>query len=134
MSAIGVWAVLAGLMVVVEMLSGTFYLLGVGLGAAAAGTAAALGVPTAGQIFVFALCTAASLLIVTRCKKPTKPALDADIGQEVEVLFENANGSYRVAYRGTEWDALLEGPVPERAPTHMTIVRIAGNRLHCKAK
>lgn len=134
MSAMTLWAVLTGSALIIEMLTGTFYLMGVALGGAAGLLAAAVGAPVAAQVMVFAVLTAASLILAMRCKRPAGKPLQADVGQDVEVLKRNADGSFRVAYRGTEWDAVLEGPAPTVAPTHLTITRIAGSRLQCKAK
>ena len=51
-----------------------------------------------------------------------------DVGQEVQVLAWNDNGTARVNYRGTQWDATVASPAEARAQT-MYIVDTRGSTL-----
>ena len=59
-------------------------------------------------------------------RRHRKPALD--VGQEVQVLAWNDNGTARVNYRGTQWDAEVASPADKRAQT-MYIVDTRGSTL-----
>jgi membrane protein implicated in regulation of membrane protease activity len=118
MQAHYVWFVAAFLLVGAELLAGTFYLLVVGLGLAAGGLAAMFGLPLGGQIAVAALLAVAGIVLLRRTRagkmlSPGKPDVPMDVGQAVQVIEQRPDGSLRVNYRGTQWDAELETPLPE---------------------
>ena len=100
---------LAGLVLLgLEMASGTFYLLVLGIALFIGGTAALIGLETPLQ---FALAALAGIVgtALLRKSKTVHPAESAeqslDIGQPVQVLAWRDNGTARVHYRGAEWDA-----------------------------
>jgi membrane protein implicated in regulation of membrane protease activity len=118
MQAHYVWFVAAFLMVGAELLAGTFYLLVVGVGLAAGGLAAMLGLPQGGQIAVAALIAVVGIVVLRRTRagnllRAGKPDVPMDVGQPVQVIEQRSDGSLRVSYRGTQWDAELESPLPE---------------------
>jgi len=109
------WFVAAFALVGAELMVGSFYLLVLGVGAAAGGLAALLGIGFGAQVGMAA--AVAVLGIVALRKLNIGAALgrgrsnqSLDTGQPVEVLERRPDGSLRVAYRGTQWDAQLEGP------------------------
>jgi membrane protein implicated in regulation of membrane protease activity len=131
-----IWFGLAIAALIGELSSGTFYLLLVALGLAAAGVAAWLDVRVQWQLIV---CAAIGLLglAVLRATRVLKKRevndrrnadVHLDIGQTVNVESWSEAGLARVWYRGAHWQAEL---APGQAPTlglHQ-ITEIRGTRL-----
>jgi len=106
------WWILTGLFVALELLSGTFYLLMLALGAAAGALAAHSGLPPALHWVAFTLVGGAAVLAlyVARRKLTRRSAQnlqhdDLDLGATVDVNHWSADGTTRVHYRGSEWSA-----------------------------
>ena len=107
------WWLATVVLVILEMFSGTFYLLAVALGFSAAGLIAFVGVAWSGQVATAALVCSASVAGIYRWRKhqgkpETQANIDYDIGQNVQIVSWNDNRHARVAYRGAEWDAELD--------------------------
>jgi len=103
------WFLLALILLALEMATGTFYLLMVAIAMALGGFAALLGASIAWQLTLSALAVIAGTFILRNCKRGGEVAdSNLDIGQPVQVLTWHENGSARVVYRGTEWDAQPE--------------------------
>lgn len=140
MDAHVIWFIAAGLLVAVEMLTGTLYLLMIALGAAMAGLAALAGAMTVGQFLTAAFVSVAGMFIVRKRRAGPDGAgknasIAFDAGQPVEVIERHADGSLRVAYRGSQWDAEVEADSP--AATHPVSYRIKetrGSRLILTAR
>jgi membrane protein implicated in regulation of membrane protease activity len=135
-----VWWLLAGIMVAIELATGTFYLLMIGIGMAAAALAAHLGAPVTGQIVTAAVIGGGAVVLWhwNGAKKPkalqanANPDVHIDIGGEVTVTSWNADGTTRVAYRGSNWTAVLAHKVkPDTQPGtgQYRIKEMSGNRL-----
>jgi membrane protein implicated in regulation of membrane protease activity len=130
------WWVVAGLLVAVELASGTFYLLMLALGAAAGAMAAHLGAGFNTQVVVAALLGggATALWHFKRFRAPrsavaeANPDVNLDIGQTVHVDTWGADGTARVMYRGASW-AVTFGGAGAPAPGVHTIVAVQGSRL-----
>ena len=127
-----IWWLLTGVAVAAELMTGTFYLLVVALACVAGGAIAGLGYDIGWQWGAAALVEVVGTLAINRWKRThqTKPKLsnNLDIGAKVSVLEWNEDGTARVAYRGTQWDAILESPsMPRRE--HMVIVDMRGALL-----
>ncbi len=129
------WLVAAGLLVILELFSGTFYLLMIAIGLAFGAVAALLGAATPIQTIVAAVVgvVATGLLHRSRLGKPAKgnPARDRnvniDIGQSISVPAWN-DGKARVMYRGALWDVELgQGAHPQSGD--FKIVEVQGSRL-----
>ena len=124
------WWILAAVLVGAELVTGTFYLLAVGVAFAVGGVAAVLGVSLPLQLVVAGAVAVAATMVAHRWRgarvPPPTPSLD--LGQTVRVLGWKDDGSARVSYRGTQWDAELAGPEAERAET-MYIVGTRGSTL-----
>jgi membrane protein implicated in regulation of membrane protease activity len=124
-----IWFIAAFVLVVAELMSGTLYLLVIGAGAAAAGVAALTGTGIAGQLAIAAVVSVAGIVIIRPLKLGRHGTrhrnLSFDAGQSVEVVERRPDGSLRVNYRGTQWDARLEGAVGER----LVIKETRGNTL-----
>lgn len=105
------WFLLALVLLGLEMATGTFYLLMVSIAMAVGGLAALLEASMAWQLMLCALAVIAGTFILRRWKNTRVNEVDSaslDIGQPVQVLKWHENGSARVFYRGTEWDAAPE--------------------------
>ena len=129
------WLVGAGILVIAELFTGTFYLLMIAIGLGAGALAAASGASGSVQTFVAAAVglTATALLHRSRFGRPARTEasrdrnVNLDIGQRVAVA-EWQGGRARVMYRGALWDVELgPGALPEAGDVR--IVEVLGNRL-----
>jgi membrane protein implicated in regulation of membrane protease activity len=130
------WWIAAGLMVALEMVTTTFYLLMLALGALAGALAAHGGLAPAGQMVAGALVALAAVLACyhIRKRKPGDPSARADrsvnldIGETIQIEHWNADGSATVRYRGAPWTAVLRSSHPPASGPHR-VVELTGNRL-----
>lgn len=131
MSGFWIWWIAAVVLIGAELLIGTFYLLAVGVALAIGGVAAWLGAGVPAQ-FAVAGVLGLGLTIAThrwrlaRAMPPAEPPLD--VGQAVRVDTWRADGTARVTYRGSEWDAELAAPDVTRGDT-MYIAAMRGSVL-----
>ena len=134
------WFVLAGVTVALEMFTGTFYLLMIGIGLVAGGLAALIGVPRAGQFAVAAIIGIITTLALRRSRygrfsrreAARDPNVNLDIGQVLKIETWSPAGdgvmTARTLYRGAEWDVELERGAEPR-PGIFVIREVRGNRL-----
>lgn len=127
-----IWWIAAAILVGVEMMTGTFYLLIVALACVVGGIVAVTGYDSGWQWGLAAVVEVAGTLAVVRWKKRfmAQPKLsnNLDIGQKVSVLTWHEDGTARVSYRGTQWDAVLDSvATPKRE--QMMIMETRGSRL-----
>lgn len=130
------WWIFAGVLLIIELMSGTFYLLMLALGAAAGGVASVFGLELQTQIVIGALCAGGTTIAWHwyRKKHPRSspaqqnPDVNLDIGQEVWVSAWNNDNHTRIKYRGTEWSARLAFGYPIESGRH-TIFALEGNTL-----
>ncbi len=130
------WWIVAGVLVAVELATGTFYLLMLALGATAAALTQMAGLGTDSQIVAAAVVGggATALWHLRRAKHPTSapaqsnPDVLLDIGQTVTVAQWRPDGTARVQYRGSDWDAHAASEQPPSPGPHK-IVAVQGNRL-----
>jgi len=131
-----VWWLLAGGLVGVELLTGTFYLLMLSLGAAAGGLAALAELSLNWQMVVGAgvggLAVTAWHLKNARRQALTEvssnPHIHLDVGESVQVTEWDAQGLALVKHRGAQWTALLTPGQTHTTGPHR-IVEMVGNRL-----
>jgi len=136
LSAATFWWVAAGVAVAVELASGTFYLLMIALGLAAAAVSAHLGLPQAGQVATAAVVggAATALWHWKRASHPRSAAarenrdVNLDIGERVQITAWAADRTARVSYRGTQWTARLAPGAPAAAGEHV-VSAVEGNWL-----
>ena len=128
------WWVLTGVLVVLELVTGTFYLLMLALGAAAGALVAMAGLGLNTQLVTAAIVggLGAVLLGQWRKRQTTTPqeAQDQhlDLGATVQVDAWDAQGTAQVKHRGAAWTAVLApGQIAE--PGIYRIQTMAGNRL-----
>jgi membrane protein implicated in regulation of membrane protease activity len=131
MSVEWTWWIAAAVLIAAELVTGTFYLLAVGIAFALGGVAAWLGVGVQSQFVIagilgVALTIAAHRWRLGRASPAPQPSLD--VGQAVHVDSWNADGTARVAYRGSTWDAELASTDVPRAET-LYIVATRGSLL-----
>jgi len=131
-----IWWLLAGGLVVAELLTGTFYLLMLAVGVGAAGIAAHLGASTTVQILTAALVGGGSVVgwHALRRKRPGDPSARADrsvnldVGETVMIEHWNPDGTTQVKYRGATWTAIHRTGVTPATGVHK-VVELVGNRL-----
>jgi membrane protein implicated in regulation of membrane protease activity len=135
-----VWFGSAGVLVIFEMFTGTFYLLMIGAGLAAGGIAALVGGNSTLQFVIAAVVGIAATYGLRRSKWGKSPRRDAshdpnvnlDIGQTIAIeAWNGSEGEARTAramYRGALWDVELEQGASARPGTFI-IRAIMGNRL-----
>ena len=127
MSAFWIWWITAVVLIGVELLVGTFYLLAVGVAIACGGVAAWLGASVPVQFAVagvlgLVLTIATHRWRLARAMPPAEPPLD--VGHPVRIENWRTDGTARVAYRGSDWDAELAAPdVPRRETMYITAMR-----------
>ncbi len=120
MSAYWVWWIVAAVLVGAELVTGTFYLLVVGIAAALGGMAAWLGAGVPIQFLLAGGCAFVLTFVAHQWRlrqAPQSPEVALDVGQMVHVQTWNADGTARVEHRGTQWDAELASPDTPRAAT-----------------
>jgi membrane protein implicated in regulation of membrane protease activity len=134
------WLGLAGILVVLEMFTGTFYLLMIAIGFVAGGIAALTAGSVALQLFAAAVVGIFATYGLRRSNwgKTAKrdahrdPNVNLDIGQTLVVAEWSGNeGSartFRVMYRGAMWDVELHAGSSARPGTYV-IREVRSNRL-----
>ena len=130
------WWLATGCLVGVELISGTFYLLMVAVGLAAAALAAHAGLPVPWQWVSAAVVGGGSVLAWHRYRlsKPSAKTAQAnsdvnlDVGETVHVDAWQPDHTTKVKYRGAQWDASLQANEDATAGAYV-IVQVIGSRL-----
>lgn len=108
-----IWMLVGFALVIVELLTGTFYLLMLGVAAFGAAAVAYAGRGFEAQIIVAALLAAAGCygVHVYRAKNARVQMASVDAGQPAnfEHWVDEGGGFARVRYRGASWDAHVDG-------------------------
>jgi membrane protein implicated in regulation of membrane protease activity len=130
------WWLLAGSAVVLELFTGTFYLLMLALGMVAAALAAHAGAGTTVQLIVAAVLGSAAVVGWYFIKKRrdgdpsvrSMRSVNLDVGETVQIDEWNADGTASVKYRGAQWTVIQRAG---NAPTPGTyrVAELVGNRL-----
>ena len=127
------WAILGLALVIIELLTGTFYLVMLGIAAFGAALAAWLGQPFGVQAIVAAVVSAAGCYGVhvyrARNVKEQMPSLDAGQPASFESWVDQGARRARVRYRGTSWEAVVDGDAPIDAGAMLYVVTAHGNTL-----
>jgi len=131
MSVEWIWWICAAVLIGAELLTLTFYLLAVGVAVALGGVAAWAGASLPVQFGIAGVLGVALTVIahrwrLARASPPAQPSLD--IGQAVRVQKWKDDGTARVNYRGSTWDAEPESPAVPRVAT-LYIVDTRGSLL-----
>jgi membrane protein implicated in regulation of membrane protease activity len=121
------WLVVAVGAIVTEMLTGTLYLLVIGIAAAVATGLAWAGVSWEWQCMAAAVVGVAGALSVRHFKPDGTTRMPDALQGTAEVLAVTAPGKLRVRWRGTEWDATGDAVI--QAGDKVSIVSQQGNVL-----
>lgn len=129
------WWIGAGVLVVLELISGTFYLLMIALGCVAAAIAHIAGAAADLQFAIAAVVALAAVLLLrrsrfgrrTRKEASKNPDVNLDIGQTLAVPAWHEHRA-RANYRGAAWDVELAVGEPEDAQLY-EIVEMRGSCL-----
>jgi membrane protein implicated in regulation of membrane protease activity len=136
MSDSTLWWLLAGAAVAVELVTGTFYLLMLAIGLAAAAIVASAGPPMAIQLVAAAIVGGGAVAAwhLKRGKRPDTPPAEAnrdvnlDVGETVQVQAWNPDGTATIKYRGANWTAVALDGVVRSTGAHR-VREVVGSRL-----
>jgi len=127
------WGVLGLALVIAELLSGTFYLLVLGVAAFGGATVAGLGQPFAVQVIVAFVVAAAGCYGVhayrAKNRSQQMPSIDAGMPASFESWTDAGARLGRVRYRGASWDARVEGAEAVEPGATVYVVATDGNTL-----
>lgn len=130
------WWVITGVLVAVELATGTFYLLMLAIGAVAGALVAHAGMGTDAQMAVAAVVggVAVAGCYLVRRRRPGDPSprsdrsVNLDVGEIVQIDQWNADGTTSIRYRGAQWTAVYRGTASPHPGRHR-VVELEGSRL-----
>jgi len=132
------WVVVGLTLVIAELLTGTFYLLMLGVAAFGAGAAALLGLDFGAQSVVGSLVAVAGCygVHVYRARNSARQMapLDAGMPATFEGWLDAGSRLARVRYRGAAWDARVEGGELVESGATLYVVAVDGNTLEVSKK
>lgn len=127
------WAVTGLVLAIVELLTGTFYLLMLGIAAFGAAAAAWLGLAFAAQSVVAAAVAAVGCygVHVYRARNQAQQMAPIDAGNPAsfESWVDAPARLARVRYRGASWDARVEGAEALEPGATLYVIAADGNTL-----
>lgn len=122
------WWIVAGFFVSLELLTGSFYLLMLALGAGAAAMAAMAGASQSHQLILAAVVGGGAVYLWHRrllqrgvlgiADYTTSSLGNLDVGEQVTVAQWGTDGTTHVHYRGSEWKARYHGAHVPAAGLH----------------
>jgi len=128
------WSVLAALLLITEMMSGTFYLLVAACGALMAAMLAYAGLSGTVQLAACgAVCLCGFFLLwkfkpmTTRLAAAENPDVNPDIGQRVIVTRVDPDGRAFASYRGAVWEVRSAEKESLQAQKTYVIQRVEGS-------
>ena len=128
-----IWLVAGFLLVIVELVSGTFYLVVLGVAAVAGGVVAYTGLPFSLQAIVAATLAVVGVVWVNRVRRGSAAVKmrSLDVGQPTtfDHWVDRAAGQARVKYRAALWDAPVVGEVSGEPGEVLSVTSIDGNTL-----
>jgi membrane protein implicated in regulation of membrane protease activity len=132
------WMVLAFGLLILELVTGTFYLLVIAVALAAAGLAQLAGASLTLQLVVAAAIGLGGSLWLRRSRfgrlEAESDALqNLDVGQIVRIDSWSSGNTARASYRGAQWDVLLATGEPA-VPGEFVIRAVQGSRLVVAAR
>jgi membrane protein implicated in regulation of membrane protease activity len=127
------WAIVGLVLVITELLTGTFYLLMLGAAAFGAALVAYLGQAFPVQCIVAAVVAAAGCYGVHVYREKNKsaqmPPIDAGMPATFESWVDAGARLARVRYRGATWEARVEGAAPVEPGATVFVLAADGNTL-----
>ena len=128
-----VWAVVGLVLVIVELLTGTFYLLVLGIAAFGAALAAWLGLQFSAQSIIAALIGAIGCygvhLYRAKNRAEQMAPIDAGMPASFESWLDVGARLARVRYRDASWDARVEGGDALEPGATVYVLAADGNTL-----
>lgn len=128
-----VWAVIGFVLVIVELLTGTFYLLMLGVAAFGAALAAYLGFQFGTQSIVAALVSAVGCYGVhvyrARNRAQQMAPIDAGMPASFESWVDARERLAKVRYRGASWEARVDGLEAVEPGATVYVLEAVGNTL-----
>lgn len=132
------WAILGLSLVIIELVTGTFYLLMLAVAAFGAAGAAFIGQPFSIQAMVCAVVAAAGCygVHVYRARNASQQMRHVDAGQPAnfESWVDEGARLARVRYRGASWDAVIEGDAAPQGGAILYVLESSGNTLKVTAR
>ena len=136
MASSTVWWLIAGGAIVLELLSGTVYLLLLSAGFAAAAISAHAGAGLGTQLVVAAVVGVGAVIAwhLIRRNRPAEPPaaanrdINLDIGESIYVDAWNADGTASVRYRGAQWTVVPRAGATPSIGAHR-VAEVIGSRL-----
>lgn len=133
MDAALLWAIVGLALVIVELLTGTFYLLMLGVAAFGAAGAAWLGYDFPAQVAIASLIAAGGCYGVHAYREKNRnrqmPPIDAGMPASFENWIDAPARLARVRYRGASWDARVDGLEALEPGTTVYVLATDGNTL-----
>jgi membrane protein implicated in regulation of membrane protease activity len=128
-----VWLVVGIVLVIAELLTGTFYLLFLGIAALFGAAVAYVGAPFWVQAIVSAAFAVVGVLWIQRHKRmkeqPVMPALDVGQPVKLDSWVNQADRLARVRYRDALWDAHISGEIRGEPGEVLYIIGVDGATL-----
>lgn len=132
-----VWWLLVGVVLVLELFTGTFFLLMLALGLVAGALAAHAGLDLTGQLLSAAVVGAGAVAWWQRrrAKHPVQapsernPDINLDIGQVIGIQSWEPGGMAHARYRGADWAVQLQEGCAASSNGRYRIVQVQGSTL-----
>ena len=130
------WWIATGVLVALELVSGTFYLLMLAIGGVAGALAAHAGASPSSQIVIAAVVGGAAVVAcyLVRRRRPGDPSprsersVNLDVGETVMIDSWTTDGTAIVKYRGAQWTAIHRPGVTPSTGMHR-VAELVGSRL-----
>ncbi len=127
------WLIAGFLLIIVELVTGTFYLLVLGIAALVAAGIGYVGAPFVAQAIGAALVAIGGVVWVRRRHHATAqtrmPGLDFGLPTAFEAWVDQGGGRARVKYRDASWDARIVGDASGELGEILYITATDGNTL-----
>ncbi|MGH8619380.1 MAG: NfeD family protein [Burkholderiales bacterium] len=128
------WGIAGFGLIIVELASGTFYLLVIGCASLVAALIAWAGLPFAVQAIVSSVLSIAGVVYVHHRRVANPPSAGSnvlDVGQSVtlDAWVDEPHRLARVNYRNAQWDARVLGTGPVAMGAQLVISDVDGNTL-----
>jgi membrane protein implicated in regulation of membrane protease activity len=131
-----VWWLIAGALIISELLTGTFYLLMLTLGTAAGAVSAHLGHSETVQMIVAAVVGITAVVCCYWVRKRqtahttsgSNRDMNLDVGEHITIDHWDSDGTAQVRYRGAQW-TVVSRPGSLNAPGPHRVAEVIGSRL-----
>jgi len=132
------WAIVGLVLAITELLTGTFYLLMLGLAAFGGAAVAWLGFDFGVQAVAFFVVAGVGCYVVHAYRAKNRaqqmPSIDAGQPANFESWVDQGAGLARVRYRGASWEARLDGGAALQPGALVYVLATEGNTLKVSAR